>query len=187
RCLTVVPPATSPLRLAVEAALMLVRLAVAALRLVRLAVKATRLVRLAMEAATRLVRLAMEAATRRVTRPRVTRLAMEAEGDKAEGDEAGNGGGNEAGEAGNGGGNKAVVLGDQPPEKKKDLLEVSTLLRLWWGEKRRPQAVGDTELQQATIGGDEAANRLMSEFLLQQAPTNLNRIQVLEAGLARQK
>ena len=42
------------------------------------------------------------------------------------------------------------------------------------------------ELQQATIGGDEAANRL-SEFLLQQAPTDLNRIQVLEAGLARQK
>ncbi|CAJ1339058.1 unnamed protein product, partial [Effrenium voratum] len=31
-----------------------------------------------------------------------------------------------------------------------------------------------------------AANRL-SEFLLQQAPTDLNRIQVLEAGLARQK
>ena len=42
------------------------------------------------------------------------------------------------------------------------------------------------ELQQATIGGDEAANRL-SEFLLQQAPTDPNRIQVLEAGLARQK
>ena len=77
----------------------------------------------------------MEAATRsRVTRPRVTRLAMEAA--------------TKAGEAGNGGGNKAipVVLGDQPPEKKKDLLEVSTLLRLWWGEKRRPQAVGDTAL-----------------------------------------
>ena len=71
-----VPPATSPLRLAVEAALMLVRLAVEAA--VRLAMEAaTRLVRLAMEAATRLVRLAMEAATRpRVTRPRVTRLAM---------------------------------------------------------------------------------------------------------------
>ncbi|CAJ1412877.1 unnamed protein product, partial [Effrenium voratum] len=155
------------------------------------------------------------------------------EAGEAEGDEAGNGGGDEAegdgdeaGEAGNGGGNKAipVVLGDQPPEKKKDLLEVvqsfhpeasvrlnvSTLLCLWWGEKRRPQAVGDTaakqdngaaahspdllrpksafqaELQQATIGGDEAANRL-SEFLLQQAPTDLKRIQVLEAGLARQK
>ena len=40
--------------------------------------------------------------------------------------------------------------------------------------------------EEATIGGDEAANRL-SEFLLQQAPTDLNRIQVLEAGLARQK
>ena len=39
-----------------------------------------------------------------------------------------------------------MVLNDQPPEKKKDLLEVSTLLRLWWGEKRRPQAVGDTAL-----------------------------------------
>ena len=39
-----------------------------------------------------------------------------------------------------------MVLGDQPPEKKKDLLEVSTLLRLWWGKKRRPQAAGDTAL-----------------------------------------
>ncbi|CAJ1339202.1 unnamed protein product, partial [Effrenium voratum] len=130
------------------------------------------LVRLAVEAATRLVRLAMEAATR----PRVTkwrrRRHHEAEGDEAEGDEAGNGGGNEAG-------------------------EVSTLLRLWWGEKRRPQAVGDTDNGDAAHSPDllrpksaaeqfQAANRL-SEFLLQQAPTDLNRIQVLEAGLARQK
>ncbi|CAJ1346160.1 unnamed protein product, partial [Effrenium voratum] len=71
-----------------------------------------------MEAATRLVRLAMEAATR----PSPWSLA----------------------------------------EKKKDLLEVvqsfhpeasvrlnvSTLLCLWWGEKRRPQAVGDTAAKQ---------------------------------------
>ena len=35
-------------------------------------------------------------------------------------------------------------MATSPLEKKKDLLEVSTLLRLWWGEKRRPQAVGDT-------------------------------------------
>ena len=63
---SLVPPATSPLRLAV----MLVRLAVEAALRVRLAMEAaTRLVRLAMEAATRLVRLAMEAATR----PRVTK------------------------------------------------------------------------------------------------------------------
>ncbi|CAJ1333940.1 unnamed protein product, partial [Effrenium voratum] len=66
RCSTVVPPATSPLRLAVEAALMLVRLAVEAATRPRV----TR---------PRVTRLAMEAATRpRVTRPRVTRLAMEA-------------------------------------------------------------------------------------------------------------
>ncbi|CAJ1350906.1 unnamed protein product, partial [Effrenium voratum] len=126
-------------------------------------------------------------------------------GDEAEGDEAGNGGGNEAGEAGNGGGNKAipVVLGDQPPEKKKDLLEVvqsfhpeasvrlnvSTLLCLWWGEKRRPQAVGDTAAKQDNGDAAHSPDLLRPKSAAEQfqAPTDLKRIQVLEAGLARQK
>ncbi|CAJ1336510.1 unnamed protein product, partial [Effrenium voratum] len=120
----------------------------------------------------------------------------EAEGDEAEGDEAGNGGGNEAGEAGNGGGNKAIPAPGEEEGSSGGLhsaalvvgREEETATARQWRcaahspDLLRPKSAAEQfqELQQATIGG-------LSEFLLQQAPADLNRIQVLEAGLARQK